>query len=176
MRLSEAINLELEDVNFNDGYLLVQEAKGWKERKVYLSDELISMLKEYNQIISFLLPERKYFFPTNTGDKKIGKATIDNWFREISVIAFKDIPLVGNKRRIHDFRHTFATERLSRWVEDGIDINQMYPFFSRYLGHTHYTDTDYYIQLVPAFYSTFNNLMTDTNNTILPEVIDDDKE
>src|SRR5699024_10576954 len=62
MRLSEAINLKLEDVNFNAGYLLVQEAKGWKERKVYLSDELISMLKEYNQIISFLLPERKYFF------------------------------------------------------------------------------------------------------------------
>lgn len=52
----------------------------------------------------------------------------------------------------------------------------MYPFFSRYLGHTHYADTDYYIQLVPAFYSTFNSLMTDTNNTVLPEVIDDDKE
>lgn len=70
MRLSEAINLELEDVNFNDGYLLVQEAKGWKERKIYLSDELISMLKEYNQIISFLLPERKYFFPQTLVIKK----------------------------------------------------------------------------------------------------------
>lgn len=101
-------------------------------------------------------------------------------FKEISKEAFKNIPLKGTKRVIHSFRHTYATERLTRWIEDDIDVNIMYPYFSRYLGHSNYADTDadtdYYIKLVSSFYPEMNKRMNKVNEEILPEVLDYEEE
>lgn len=175
MRHSEVLNLEMEDVNFDERYLRIKESKSWKERKVYFSDEIRDMLIEYNEIISALKPERRYFFPAVRGEKPISKCSTLNWFHEICDEAFKDIPLIGTKRVIHSFRHAYATERLNRWIEDGVDVNVMYPYFSRYLGHSDYADTDYYIKLVSSFYPEMNKRMSSVNEAILPEVLDDEE-
>lgn len=175
MRHSEVLNLEIDDVNFDENYLRIKESKSWKERKVYFSDEIRNMLIEYNEIISALKPERRYFFPSIRGEKPIDKSSTLSWFHEICDEAFKDIPLIGTKRVIHSFRHTYATERLNRWIEDGTDVNVMYPYFSRYLGHSDYADTDYYIKLVSSFYPEMNKRMSSVNEAILPEVLDDEE-
>ena len=176
MRHSEVIRLEKDDIYDEYKCLRIKESKSWKERKIYLSDELSGMLKEYDEIISLLEPNRNFFFPSCICDGPISNTTVSTWFKEISKEAFKDIPLKGSKRVIHSFRHTYATERLTRWIEDDIDVNTMYPYFSRYLGHSDYADTDYYIKLVSSFYPEMNKRMNKVNEEILPEVLDYEKE
>ena len=176
MRHSEVIRLEKDDIYDDYKCLRIKESKSWKERKIYLSDELSGMLKEYDEIISLLEPNRNFFFPSCICDGPISNTTVSTWFKEIFKEAFKYIPLKGSKRVIHSFRHTYATERLTRWIEDDIDVNTMYPYFSRYLGHSDYADTDYYIKLVSSFYPEMNKRMNKVNEEILPEVLDYEKE
>ena len=44
----------------------------------------------------------------------------------------------GPKPRVYDFRHTFATECICRWMREGRDIDAMLPFLSAYMGHARY--------------------------------------
>lgn len=175
MRHSEALLLKMDDINFDENYLRIKESKSWKERKVYFSDEVKDMLIEYNEIISEQIPDRRYFFPAARGEKPMHASTTLNWFHDICEEAFKNIPLIGTKRVIHSFRHTYATERLNRWVENGTDINVMFPYFSMYMGHSNYIDTDYYLKLVPSFYPEMNKRMSQVNSDILPEVIENEE-
>ena len=49
----------------------------------------------------------------------------------------------GPKPRVYDFRHTFATECICRWMREGRDIDAMLPFLSAYMGHARFEDTVY---------------------------------
>ena len=40
----------------------------------------------------------------------------------------------GPKPRVYDFRHTFATECICRWMREGRDIDAMLPFSLRIHG------------------------------------------
>ena len=51
--------------------------------------------------------------------------------------------------RLHDLRHTFAAKTLLRWYRAGRDVNRWLPVLSTYLGHTHVTDTYWYLTAVP---------------------------
>ena len=54
MRHSEVLHLEMDDIYDDYKCLRIKESKSWKERKVYLSDELSGMLKEYDEIIKYI--------------------------------------------------------------------------------------------------------------------------
>lgn len=69
LRLSEAINLAVEDVDLTRGILTIRQAKGNKDRLVVLADDVRDLLCKYNKKISELLPYRKAFFPNRKGDK-----------------------------------------------------------------------------------------------------------
>jgi hypothetical protein len=63
---------------------------------------------------------------------------------------------------------------LNRWATDGVDVNSMLPYLSRYMGHSCIESTDYYLHLVPEFFHTFSEKVRPTE-TLLPE-LDYDKE
>ena len=71
-------------------------------------------------------------------------------------------------------RHHFALSNLNRWATDGVDVNSMLPYLSRYMGHSCIESTDYYLHLVPEFFHTFSEKVRPTE-TLLPE-LDYDKE
>jgi len=173
MRLSESIHLEVEDVDLYNGILTIQESKSWKKRRIYLSNEMTVMVREYEKIISEMVPGRKMFFPAVKGHRPIHPSSIELWFKQIRKEAFKDIDCSDQRMRIHDLRHTYATERLNRWVEEGVDVSVMYPYISRYLGHSNFYDTDYYLKLAPSFYPEMNKKMKSLNDQVLPEVINE---
>jgi integrase/recombinase XerD len=50
MRVSELLNLKLSDINFNQGVIRIL-GKGSKERIVPIGEELISLLKNYIELI-----------------------------------------------------------------------------------------------------------------------------
>lgn len=88
MRHSEVLRLEMDDIHDDYKCLRIKESKSWKERKIYLSDELSKMLKEYDEIISELKPNRKFFFPSCNCEGPVSKSSVLLWFKEISREAF----------------------------------------------------------------------------------------
>jgi integrase len=47
------------------------------------------------------------------------------------------------------FRHRFAVETLLRWCRTGEDVRRRLPILSTYLGHSHPTDTYWYLSNTP---------------------------
>ena len=90
---------------------------------------------------------------------------------------FNNLPeaqsVTGNSPRVHDFRHTYAVHRLNSWIKENKDVAGLYPYLSEYMGHSHFTETDYYLTLVESFYPEIEERLTEVNNDIIPEVYDE---
>ncbi|MBN1550932.1 tyrosine-type recombinase/integrase [bacterium] len=169
LRQSEARLLDRNDIDLESGKIIIRESKGWKARIVYLSQDLLSVCREYDSIMDSLLPKRNVFFP-NKDDNSFSGATIERWFHEFWDGLPESKLVTGNPARVHDFRHGYAVHRLNQWVREGQDINSLYPYLSEYMGHSNYADTDYYLSLVEEFYPEMEHLLLSVNNDVLPEV------
>jgi integrase len=169
MRSSEARLLKREDVCLDTGKITIRESKGWKSRIVYMSKDLLEVCREYHAIINRCLPECAVFFPNQYG-KTYNGSSIDVWFHEFWDHLPEASSQAGNPARVHDFRHSYAVERLNRWVHEKQDINALYPYLSEYMGHSNFADTDYYLSLIESFYPEMEDRLGNLNRDILPEV------
>mgnify|MGYP001823613738 FL=1 len=48
--------------------------------------------------------------------------------------------------RLHDFRHTFAVNRLTAWYWQEVDLSAKLPLLTTYLGHGSVIYTEVYLQ------------------------------
>ena len=147
LRIGEALNLTLSDIDLMRRILTVREGKFRKTRDVPLSRSTVHHLAEY-------LRERKRkgcsmessapVFSTSSG-RKYGEASVYTVFLQI----LRKIGLRGPKGqrgpRLHDFRHTFAVNRLLAWYRQGDNVSAKLPLLSTYLGHTTTTCTEVYL-------------------------------
>ena len=81
--------------------------------------------------------------------------------------------VTGNSPRVHDLRHTYAVHRLNSWVRENENVTGLYPYLSEYMGHSHFTETDYYLTLVESFYPEIEERLSSINDDIIPEVYDE---
>lgn len=174
LRSSEARLLSCEDVDLTTGQIIIRESKGWKARIVYVSDDLLTLLIEYDTIMRERIPAREAFFPNQQGTY-YSKSTPDVWFHEFWDPLPEASQYVGNSPRVHDWRHSFCVYRLNQWVRENKDVSVLYPYLSEYLGHSNFADTDYYLSLVPSFYPEMHSRMAPVNDDILPEVLGDEE-
>ena len=170
LRASEALTLKRSEIDLLTGRIVVHESKGWTSRVIYVSEDLLENLNEYDHLMEAMLPNRIPFFPNRSGNF-YAEGTLDRWFHEVWDKLPEAQNVTGNSPRVHDWRHTMLTERLNRWVKEGKDINSMYVYLSEYAGHTTYDSTDYYLHLVSSFYPEMEQLLSSVNSEILPEVI-----
>ena len=169
LRSSEARLLHVSDFDLSAGTIFIRESKGHKDRVVYLSDDLIQLCQTYDKKMRNSLPEREAFFPNSQG-LFYHDSIVDCWFHEFWDNLDTAKQCSGNSPRVHDFRHTFAVNRLNQWIVEGKDINAYLPYLSIYLGHVHQADTDYYLHLVPEFFPVFREKAGRISEDLLPEV------
>ncbi len=132
VRVSELINLRVEDVNLTAGFLRCM-GKGSKERVVPLGDAAVEMIEQYMASVrqSFLKGGRsEYLFLTNRG----GPMTRVGFWKIIK----KHAVAAGITKYItpHVLRHSFATHLL----ENGADIRSI----QEMLGHASVATTQVY--------------------------------
>ena len=88
------------------------------------------------------------FFPSRTG-AHLDPGQVRRTFYRIS----RQIGIRGASAshgpRLHDFRHRFAVETLLRWYRSGEDVRRRLPILSTYIGHSHVTDTYWYLSNTP---------------------------
>ena len=151
LRLGEARNLEVQDVDLKAGVLTIRGAKFGKTRLVPMHASTCAVLADY-------LARRQrhwagravssYWFVSNWGNRLDG-GEIHRTFYALS----RQIGLRGpsDRRgpRLHDMRHRFATNTLVQWYPSGQDAERRLPLLSAYLGHVPVSDTFGYLSACP---------------------------
>ncbi len=133
-----------------------------------MAEDVTQMLSDCSAIVASVMPEREPFFPNSEGGF-YGKRGLEKTFRQV----LKKAAITGTGRRsprLYDFRHTFATHRLYRWMREGKDLNAMLPYLSAYMGHAQLSDTYYYIHLVPGLLEEMSGFAFSSAEAFLPEV------
>ncbi|BAO92666.1 tyrosine-type recombinase/integrase [Caballeronia cordobensis] len=151
MRLGEARNLELQDVDLTAAVLTIRGAKFGKSRLIPLHASTCKVLADYiarreqhwagRSVSSFL-------FISSRGNR-LDNSEIHRTFYRLS----RQIGLRGESDshgpRLHDMRHVFATRTLVHWYQCGDDPERRLPILSAFLGHAHVADTQWYLSASP---------------------------
>ncbi len=139
LRLSEALNLEVDDIDKERMTIRVRDGKGAKERFVPLPESTYLLLREYwkthrNPRLLFpALGRRRDQGPTAL--KPMAMGSVQGALRKI----LKQLPKIKKHATIHTLRHSYATHLL----EAGVNIR----IVQHYLGHASLVNTMIYLHV-----------------------------
>lgn len=150
MRLTEALNLKAEDVDWGQGVLSVGRAKFQKSRLVPLHQSTLRQLRDYLRRRDQFFAARPSRQPANrifvsTHGAALTPSEIGNDFRMLTRHIGLRATGANSGPRIHDLRHRFAVATLVRWYRTGKDVAPLLPVLSTYLGHVFITGTYWYL-------------------------------
>jgi integrase/recombinase XerD len=151
LRLGEARNLELQDVDLQAGLLTIRGAKFGKSRLVPLHRSTCRVLEDYLQRRERHWAGRavsSYLFVSSWGNR-MDVGQIHRSFYALSRQIGLRGPTDSHGPRLHDLRHRFAAMTLLRWYRAGEDAERRLPTLSAYLGHVHVSDTYWYLSAWP---------------------------
>jgi integrase len=151
MRLGEARNLEIRDVDLKAAVLTIRCSKFGKDRLVPLHASTCKVLADYiarrNRHWGHR-PVSSYLFVSSWGNKLDG-GDIHRTFYVLSRQIGLRGPSDSHGPRLHDFRHRFATRTLVHWYRSNQDPERKLPVLSAFLGHVHVADTQWYLSGSP---------------------------
>ncbi|MPN17681.1 Tyrosine recombinase XerC [bioreactor metagenome] len=166
LRLSEALNLKLKDVDTVEGTVTILQSKNNRDRKIPMATSLVNRSITLNKEIHMFSDENTYFFKSAL-NRRLDKSAAYRRFREYLWSA--GIPHSGHGPRIHDLRHSYCVNLLKRWVLDGRDITNLFPYLSVYLGHADFRGTQYYLRLTADLYPDIISKTEALLGYIIPE-------
>ncbi len=168
-RISELLNLTINDVDIDHGIIHVHDAKNGNERPVPMAPSLSRRCKSYYETCLKEKPISHPFFFRKDGTSYCVSA-IERDFREQLWLA--GIPYYGRKigPRVHDMRHTFICHRLNTWANEGVDLMVMLPVLAKYVGHTSVNSTQYYLKLTAEAFPDVLDVMEQYTGQVFPMV------
>jgi site-specific recombinase XerD len=130
-----------------------------------MAADVAEMLRAYDNKISALLPERKWFFPRESGEM-----CQQDWFRRNfrNLCDLAGICPTGGSVNLYCLRHSFATHRIYIWLAEGKNVNAMIPYLSAYMGHSQISDTCYYIHHIPELLTEMSGQKYGNSADLLP--------
>jgi site-specific recombinase XerD len=151
LRISEALSLDLADVDLQEGILCIRESKFYKSRLVPVGNDLKKILEQY-AIERNKRPPRTLdapFLLTQRGTR-VSCASAESTFRRLCERAqVRRDDHARYQPRLHDIRHYFAVTRLISWYRDGEDVQRLLPQLATYLGHVNIVNTQRYLTMTP---------------------------
>lgn len=139
LRLSEALNLEVSDIDAERMSVRVRDGKGAKERHVPLPASTLDVLRDYwkthknPRLVFPALGRRHDQGPTALRPMAI--SSVQGALRRI----LKQLPKIGKHATIHTLRHSYATHL----IEAGVNLR----IVQQYLGHASLVNTMIYLHV-----------------------------
>ena len=150
LRISEAIKLERQDVDFYQGVLTIRQTKFNKNRLIPLHTSTRDVLSKYAEHRDRLVPNpSSSCFLLNDCGRCLERSAVRRTFYDLSRQIGLRGPADHTGPRIHDLRHRFALNTLIQWYRAGEDIERRLPVLSTFLGHAHVADTYWYLSIHP---------------------------
>lgn len=151
-RTSETLCLRMRDLDLDRGILTMRTTKGGVERYVPVADGLRDCLETYCRAMGVLGQPGSYLFPGLDRDSHLPRNMYYLSFRKMAAEAGIDPlgPRNGGQRGICPYcmRHTFACMALLHLQEQGVVVDNVYPYLSSYMGHKGLYSTERYLKLV----------------------------
>lgn len=149
LRPNEGRTLKKQDVDLHTGEMRILNTKMQKSRMVVMSDDMLSMARDYAALRDVVCSDSEYFFPSTDGDPYSSR-WMQEKFKRFFARANPNIPKEFLPPvRVYDLRHRFATSVLNRWLNEKKDIHSRLPYLRTYMGHKDLESTAYYIHLLP---------------------------
>jgi len=149
MRIGEALALDTADVDLGAGVITVTGKYG-KDRLVPLHPSTAGALAGYLSASRELVTARDpdAFFLTHIGTRP-HTGNLQKAFRSLATaLGLTPRPGAGPPR-LHDFRHTFATESLAEAYRGGAGADARIAVLATYLGHVSPASTYWYLTASP---------------------------
>ena len=132
LRVSEVVNLKIADIDSQRMQIMIQRAKGKKDRYVNLSPMLLDILRSYVQ--SYTPKPKIYLFESEQSGTAYPPRTVQQIFTNA-----KEKAGIKKEVGIHSLRHSFATHLL----EKGVDIR----YIKELLRHFNIKTTERYLHV-----------------------------
>jgi site-specific recombinase XerD len=158
LRTSEALGLDLADVDLRQRRLLVRNTKFYKTRLVVLGGDLTIALARYlddrNKCHSTAPTAPVFVFRKG---QRLSRHAADRHFRQLCRLAGFGVPGgTPNEPRLHDLRHSAIVHRVLAWYRDGRDVQALLPKLATYVGHKDVACTQRYLRLIPELLDEAN--------------------
>lgn len=161
MRRSEALRLEVRDLDLEGGTLHIRKTKFHKERlipvgrramenlRIYLRArcERHGMLRATDPV--FVSPWHRRP-PPGSMDPAVAWHLFDDMLRAAGLRTARKSPGTANVPRIHSLRNALAVHRLLKWYRDGADLTHKIFLLSAYMGHRGPDETAVYLRATEA--------------------------
>ena len=152
LRVSEAIGLQLRDVDLNERLLSIRDTKFYKTRIVPIGPRLADTIKDYMEhrcTLPMLEGQDAALLCSRTGHHLWYQDVITQFQRVRTSAGIGCPPGASRPPRMHDLRHTAAVPRVVAWYRDGRDIQKLLPQLATYLGHSEIKSTQRYLSMTP---------------------------
>src|SRR5690606_7666779 len=133
LRVSEIINLKIEDIDGKMGVILITQSKGNKDRYVPVSTNILSLLRDY-----YLKYRPKLYLFNGVNGGKYSITSCQQIFKKY----------IDQRYSFHHLRHSSFTAML----ENGTDIRVI----QTVAGHSSIKSTMIYTHVSPKFLATVN--------------------
>lgn len=132
LRISEATNIRVEDIDSKNMRIFVRDGKGNKERYTVLPETSLEMLREYYKKYRPVHPEGYMFY--NELGEPLKPERLRVFFRK-----YRRKAGISEEFIVHSLRHSFAT----KLVEEGVPLVQV----KELLGHSCIRSTMTYVHV-----------------------------
>lgn len=129
LRLSEVVNLRIQDINSSQMRIFIKGGKGKKDRHVGLSEKVLHKLRAYYR----LYRPQDWLFEGQYGGQ-YGKRSVQQLFQKAKLKS-----KVNPYATVHTLRHSYATHLLDR----GVNLR----YIQELLGHSNSKTTEIYTHI-----------------------------
>lgn len=145
LRIGEALNLDLRDVDEDRGSLFLRQGKFGKDRLVVLSPSTLRAVQVW-------LRHRSLYAGTGANAPLFVGAYNQRLTYSQAAKAFaclcRQCGLRGTPRpRHHDLRHNYASQCLALWRQAGKDLGALLPVLTNAMGHVNVFATQVYLHV-----------------------------
>lgn len=152
LRRGELLRLRLGDIENEQTVLRIRLTKFYKSRLVPLAPTVTAEMQQYLQqrrrMKLPMAPEAFLMWSGHWASEVYGATNLSATWHRLCV-STQVLTAQGFPPRLHDLRHSMATNALQRWYAQGADVQAKLPHLAAYLGHVSIVSTHYYLRLTP---------------------------
>jgi integrase len=180
LRLGEALQLKLSDVDLANGIIYIWKGKNHISRLVPVDETLASILRAYCNTVMSGKSDDAYIFESDRKGKQIdctGRPRDSKWASYIFQQILKKAGIEHTKYSLnergiclHCLRHTFAVNSFRKQDIAGVDNYRSSPLLSIYLGHTKLLGTQKYLHMTAENSEDIIAMTSEYSKNLFPEV------
>ena len=176
LRRGEVLRLRLADIDAEAGVVRVRESKFHKSRFVPLSTSAHRELCRYLRARSAVCEDRRPGAPLLCNRSRGWRPYTGTGLRSGIAHLFEQAGVRdkhGRRPCIHDLRHSFAVQALTRFYKSGEEVQSRLPHLALYMGHVSIVSTAYYLHFIPTLAALASDRLAQQCGHVIEEVPDD---